>query len=62
MSSSAADDGDAEAAKTKGKISMAMSLIGIFSTIILVIVIVVYFVVIVNKTVNTYTSYCGYYC
>ena len=52
MSSSAADEGDLEAARVKGKISLALSLIGIFSTIIIVVIIIVYFVAIVGAAVD----------
>ena len=64
MSSSDADEDNLDGARTKGKVSLAMSLIGIFSTIIIVVVVVVYFVVIVDSTVKavksvTSTSYCS---
>ncbi|CAH1788804.1 unnamed protein product [Owenia fusiformis] len=57
MSSSTADDGDFEGARTKGKISLALSLVGIFSTIIIVVIIVVYFTVVVAAAVNAVTNY-----
>ncbi len=62
LSSSSADDGDLDAAKTKGKISLAMSLIGIFSTILLIIIIIVYIVAFAKDIADSASSGCWMTC
>ncbi len=56
LSSSAADEGDMEAAKVKGKISLAISLIGMLITILSIVIVIVYIVVLAKKTVDTYDN------
>lgn len=56
LASSAADDGDMDAARTRGKVSLAMSIVGILSTIIAVIACVLYFVVFVSAAVDAACS------
>ena len=52
LSSSAADDGDMESARLKGKISLGCSLTGIAITVISIIIVIVVLVVMVDDAVD----------
>ncbi|CAH1788091.1 unnamed protein product [Owenia fusiformis] len=49
MSSSSADNGDLEGARSKGKISMILSIVGIVITVLIIVFIIIYFTVIVSS-------------
>jgi uncharacterized membrane protein len=61
MSSSAADDGDMEKARSNGRISMWLSVAGIIISVILIIIVIVYVTVVAKKVVDDYQSACGKY-
>ena len=56
LSSSAADEGDLEGAKLKGRISCGISLAGVAVTVIAIIIVIVVVVVAVDNAVDAVTS------
>lgn len=62
MSSSAADEGNMETARSNGKVSMGLSIAGILITIVVIIIIVVYVTVFATKTVNEFCNGSIYNC
>ena len=59
LSDNAYGDGDLEGARSKGKIAMIISIVGVLLTIVIIIIVVVYVVVVVNAAVNTVKNNIG---
>ena len=57
LSNSAADEGDLEGARVKGKISLGLSLAGIAITVISIIIVIVVVVVMVDDAVDDATNW-----